>query len=164
MLEFKGTYFVKVIREGKVIDEFEVENLVTIEGKNYLLQLGFGIIQDSSQFFVGLIGNSVTIQQTDTASACLGPSGTYGEITNYSESTRPAFSVNFTDNAISNATTPVSFTFSGNATIYGLFLCSSNEKGSNEGILFSAVRFPSVKSFSANDILNVIYSISSVVA
>lgn len=158
----QGKFIVEIIRNGKVIEREEVPNVVTIEGKNYLMKLGISNQETSKSWYVGLIGANVTPSEADTASSALGTTGSYQEITAYSETTRPSYNASFSNNAVSNSSSPASFTISSSVTAYGAFITSTNTKQDNNGILLCASKFATAKNLDANDVINITYTISSV--
>ena len=162
MPELKGKFYVEIIRKGKVIDAFEVENVVTIEGRNQLLKVGVSQEASASNWYLGLIGANVTPSENDTASSALGTGGSYSEITQYDETTRRQYQCAFSNNAVSNSANPATFTINASVTAYGAFITNTATKNDNTGVLLCAGRFASAKTLDDDDVLNVVYTISSV--
>lgn len=162
-MQLKGSYVVECFRNGEKIWEECFSNVVTVEGRNNLLQVGIAKTEVPANWYVGLIGNDVTPTENDTASAVLGASGSYGEITSYTSQERLAYTATFGGNSVSNASSPASFVFNANETVYGVFIASSSTKGSNSGVLLSAGRFGSPKNVANGDVLAITYIISSTV-
>lgn len=164
MFKLQGKFYVEIKRNGIVIDVIEVPNVVMNDFKAYLLRCGLSNeATPISTWYVGLIGANYTPQASDTASDALGSSGYYQEVTNYSETTRPAYNGQYTTTPvkmITNANNPATFTISGNVTVYGVFIVSSSSKLASTGILAAASKFSSSKSLSADDVLSVRYSIN----
>ncbi len=158
----RGTFIVEIIRDGKVIDVFKFRNTVTKEGKNYLLQAGItGGVAPITSWYVGLIGADVVPAETDTASTALGALGTYGEIVDYDELERPAYTAAYSTDQVSNGASPATFSINAAVTAYGAFITSTATKQDNTGILLAAGRFASAKALSAGDTITITYTISS---
>jgi len=164
MLGYKGKFIVEVVRNGRVIDRLEFNNVVTIEGRNHLLKVGVSQEVAAGAWYMGLIGADVTPTENDTAASALGATGTYAELYDYSESDRPQFVNAFGTNAVSNEANPATFTISATVTInvYGVFITSTSTKGDTTGVLLCAGRFSVAKALTSGDVLNVVYTISSV--
>lgn len=160
-LKVKGRYLIEIIRDGKVIDREEVENVVTVEGRTYLLKAGVSGEQTPVSFYVGLIGADITPQETDTASTALGSTGSYGEVVSYNETDRPIYRAVASSASVSNAANPAQFTISANTTVYGAFITSTSAKQSNSGILLCAARFASPKTLAVNDVISITYAIAA---
>ena len=155
----KGVYTGQITRAGKVIDEWEYENLVTNEGLNYTLNVAlFGATQLSS-WYLGIFSGNYTPVATDTAALL---PGNATESSAYTSSTRPAWTpVSATGQSITNSASRAAFTFNGTATIYGSFLVSSAVIGGTSGVSFSAARFSVPKSVVSADELLLTYTFSA---
>jgi len=158
----RGKFSVEIIKEGKVIDIIEFNNVVTIEGRNHLLKVGVSQEASATNWYMGLIGADITPAESDTASSALGTGGTYQEITAYDETNRPQYVSAFENNAVSNEDNQATFTINDSVTAYGAFITSTAPKNDNSGVLLCAGKFSSAKSLSSGDILKVVYTISSV--
>lgn len=164
MLDVKGKFIIEIRRKDGTVEVEEFDNTVTNEGKVYLLKCG--VSNQASQitsWYVGIFGNNVTPSASDTASTALGSSGTYGEITAYSETTRPQFNASYFDTPtpnINNYASIAEFTISGSITARGAFIVSSSVKNSTSGVLMCAGRLASDKPLSSGDVLGIKYSIT----
>lgn len=152
----KGVYKVQLLRNGEVIEEFEQENLITKEGKLRFLSLAFDSnATQNTSYAVGLMGNNVTISEDDTYSSKVNASG-YNPVTAV-QTQYPTYNANITSTGVSGS---VSFTFTGNATVYGLFLIGKNSASATDyNVLVSALKFTNGVSYVANDVLNITYEI-----
>lgn len=160
----KGKFLVEIRRKDGTIEYDEFHNVVTNEGRVYLMKCG--ISNEASQitaWYLGLIGANVTPSVNDTASTALGTGGTYSEITNYSQTSRPSFTCAYTSNPthqVNNYNSVAEFSFTGTATIYGAFVVSSSTKQSSSGVLLAAGRLSSPKSMSSGDVIAIKYAIT----
>jgi len=118
----------------------------------------------SAAWYIGLYGSGSTNNPaaTDTASSHPG----WTEVTDYSESTRPAATFAAASSAdpsvITNSASPAQFSIDDTTVVGGAFLISDNTKGGTSGILFSAADFqsPGDRSVVSGDIINVTYQFS----
>lgn len=151
-------------KDGNLKETFECPNVVTKEGKMYMLQAGVSNETSAiTNWYVGLIGADVTPSENDTASSALGTSGSYQEITAYLGTTRPTYSAegDTVNRNVSNNNNPASFEATSSFTTYGAFITSTSAKQSNSGRLLCAGRFSISKSLSSGEILVVKYTISA---
>lgn len=162
MVDLKGTYVVECYRNGEKIWEETISNVVTKEGKNHMLKVAISKEENAvTNWYIGLIGGNVTPSENDTAQTVLGATGTYQEVQAYVATARPVYQCSFQANGVNNSNNPATFQFNANVTVYGVFIVSNSAKGSNSGILLSAGRFGSPKSFNIDDTLVVYYYINS---
>lgn len=155
----KGVYHGQIIRDGKIIDEWDSENIVVTEGLNHLLsiELAGGSPQITAWYLAPFEGNYTPVA-TVTAATITSAST---ECTAYTQSTRQAWTAGAVSaGAVSNSGSPATFTFNASKTIYGAFLVSSSTKSSTSGTLFSASAFASSKSVTSGDQLLLTYSFS----
>ena len=159
-IKLKGRYVGQIIRKGKVIDEFEFENIVVDQGLNYALNAGFGQAAAISSWCVGLYEGNYTPTSGADASTITALST---ECTAYTSATRPAWTLpGATSNKqLTNAAARASFIFNATKTIYGAFLVSSSTKSGTTGTLFSAAKFTTAKSVDADDELLITYILTS---
>lgn len=159
--DFRGVFEITIYdKDGNIKDKFECENTVMLAAREYLLKVGLSNqLSPTTTWYVGIYGNNVTPNENDTAATALGSSGTYGEITAYSEATRRQYQGVWvqSDNGVSNKDNLALFTATSDITVYGTFIVSVSTKNSTSGLLFSAGKFATSKSLSANDVLAVKY-------
>jgi len=154
-----GKFHGKIIRAGRVIDEFDCKNLVVNQGLNYMLGAALGNQGAIANWYLGLFTGNYTPVASDTASTFPGNATetnayTYGSRVPY-QPYAPA------SQSISNSLGPSSFTFNGNITVYGAFLVSNSVIGGTTGTLFSAAQFGASKSVVNNDQLVLTYTFSA---
>jgi hypothetical protein len=167
-LNFHGHVFTDHYREGFLIHTCEQGgNTFTTEGMAYLLNVMFYTTAKagSAIFYVGLFKNNVTPALSDTASAKLGASGTYGECQDADYDSpatdKPSYTVASTTTAsCTNAASPASFTMNAGITAYGAFLSTAAAKTATTGTLMCAKKFSTARAVIADDVLAVTYVIS----
>lgn len=154
----KGVYHGKIIRDGKIIDEFESPNLVVTEGLNHLLSIELAAGTQITTWSLGIFEGNYTPVATVTAATITAAST---ECTAYTQSTRQTWTPGAVSaGAVSNSASPATFTFNATKTIYGAFLVSNSTKSATSGTLFSASAFSSSKAVSSGDQLLLTYSFS----
>lgn len=158
-LRVGGRFIGQIVRDGKVIDEFDDCNLVVNEGLDALLNIMFDGATQVTTWYLGLFEGNYTPVSTNTA-ATIASAAT--ESTAYTNATRPAFvCVASSGQNVTNAASRGDFVFNATKTIYGAFLISDNTKSGTAGKLFSAARFSSSKSVVSGDELLLTYSFSA---
>jgi len=160
-LKLGGTFTFEHIRDGKVIDVWEEDNLVVDEGLEYSLGVAFdGSTAPVTAWYVGLFTGNYTPTASDTAATF--PAAANETTAQYSEGLRPAWvEAGVSSKTIGNTASTAVFTFVPASTfVYGSFLASDASKGGTSGILAAASRFSTVRTMLASDILNVSYSLS----
>jgi hypothetical protein len=153
-----GHYRGEIVRDGKVIDEFEFKNLVVNQGLNYLLGAGLAGGAQITTWYIGLFSGNYTVLAADTASVIATNST---EVTAYSGGARPTWVANSsspTGQSTSNSSSQASFTFTGPVTVFGAFLISSATISGTGGTLFSGAQFGASKSVVSSDVLNLTYT------
>lgn len=158
-LRVGGRFIGSIIRDGKIIEEFEDANLVVNEGLNALNDIMFFGATQITQWYLGLFEANYTPVSTVTAATIASAST---ESTAYTSATRP----NYTPAASSSQVTTNSasrgdFVFNATKTIYGAFLISNNTKGGTAGKLFAAAQFSTSKSVVSGDELLLTYAFTS---
>ena len=144
-----------LIRKGVVIEEFEDKNLIVNQGLDYLVNVGFGLVQPISTWYLAPFTNNYTPVGTDTAQTIAASSG---EATTYTAPTRVAFSATEGNQQATNAAAPATFTFNAKTNVYGAFLISSAGQGATTGTLLAAAQFSSLKTPDVNDQLVLTYT------
>jgi hypothetical protein len=122
-----GVFTGQIVRDGKIIDEFDAPNLVVDQGLNHLLDV---LLHGSTQvgtWYLGVFEGNYTPVAGLLASTIAGAAT---ETTAYDETTRPAYNeaaaaAKVTTNTANKAT----FTFNATKTLYGAFLISDSTKG-----------------------------------
>ena len=158
-IKCKGLYVGQIIRAGKVIDEFDFDNLVTDEGLTSMLGVNFHADAQITSWYLGVFEGNYTPVSSDGA-ATIASNAT--ESSAYTSSTRPAFTpAAAAAKAITNTASRATFTFNASKTIYGAFLISSSVIGGTTGVLFSAARFSAAKVVQNTDQLLLTYTFNA---
>lgn len=154
-----GRFLGRIIRDKRVIDEFECENIVVNQGLNYLLGAALGAQSVVTTWFIGLFSNNYNILSSDTAATIAANSG---EVTQYTAGTRQSWqSVPPASQSITNAANQASYTFNATLNVYGAFLVSSSAINGTSGVLFSGAQFGSPKAVVNTDILQLTYTFTA---
>lgn len=152
----KGWYHGKIVRDGKVIDEWEDHNLVGTEGLNHILGVELAGTTQVTSWYLAPYEANATPSASWTAANFTANST---ECTAYTNSTRVTWTPgSASGGVISNTASPATFTFNATKTIYGAGLLSVSTKSSTSGVLFSASLFSSAKSVVNLDQLILTYS------
>ena len=154
-----GRYHGTLIRRGRVIDEWEDDNLVVNEGLNSLLGVYFNAATQITTWYCGVFEGNYTPVATVTAATIASAST---ETTAYASATRPEWvEAAPSSQSITNSASRASFVFNATKTIYGAFLVSTSTKSGTSGVLFSAARFGSAKSVESSDELLLTYTFTA---
>jgi hypothetical protein len=152
----KGVYRGKIVRDGKVIDEWVSENLVPTEGLNHILGVELASVTQVTNWYLAPYEANATPSASWTAANFASNST---ETTAYTSGTRVAWTPGAASGGvISNSASPATFTFNATKTIYGAGLLSSSTKSGTSGVLFSASLFSSAKNVVNLDQLILTYS------
>lgn len=146
---------------GDVLSVEEAHNLIPDEGRDYLLNAGLLAGSQFSNWYTGLYEGSYAPQTTDTMATIIASST---EITTaYSETTRGLIVPDaLSGGTYSNASAPLTFTFTAGKTVRGGFISSGPVKGGTTGVLLSAVLASSPKVVAAGESLRVTTGLSLV--
>lgn len=146
------------IRAGRVIDIWTESNVVTDEGLDYLLNVGFKDGTKITSWYLATFESDTTPDGSETYAVPV-----YTECTAIDESTRPAWtSGSVSGQSVSNSASKATFTYNATKSIYGGALLgggsAANTKGDTAGggTLYCCSRFTSgTKSVESADILKV---------
>jgi hypothetical protein len=151
-------------KDGNLKWEAENHNLVVNTGLQYMVNTALCGGSPATNWYIGIYGSGSN--NNPAAGDTMSSHGGWTEVVLYNNTTRPqcSFSTATTANpsVATNSGSAASFTMNGTATVGGAFLTSSNTKGGTAGVLFSAADFstPGDRVVSANDVLNVTYTLS----
>lgn len=132
--------------DGKLKWADDIHNLVTTEGKNFLIDKTFKGSAYTAAWYIGLKGTG-TAAAADTLASHAG----WSEVTPYSGN-RPALTFGTTA-AGSNTATAVVFTANASATVSGAFVATVNTGTS--GTLYSVADFAVARSVTSGDTLTI---------
>lgn len=158
-LKVGGVFTFEHVRDGKVIDTWESENLVVNEGLNDLLQVYLGDGTKKPTWYIGLFEGNYT----PTAGLIANDIAvTATESTAYNEANRPEWvEAAAASQQITNTASKATFTINATKTMYGAFLISDSVKGGTTGVLFAASRFAVARPVVNEDQLLVTYTIQA---
>lgn len=146
-------YTVEHWRDGRLFGGETVRNLMPTEGVNHVLNVLLKSGAQVGSWYIGINEGNYTPVLTDTA-ATYPTSAT--ECTTYVEGARVGFVPGtVSGGSVNNSLSRAEFTSNANKTIYGGFITSASAKGATSGVLLSAVKFASPKTFNSGDILRV---------
>ena len=151
-------------KDGNLKWEDSSHNLVVNVGLQDMNTKYFTGSSYTAAWYLGLYGAgaSNTPAAADTMSSHAG----WTEVTDYSQSTRPACSFGTptaADPSVgTNSLSPATFSINATTTVGGAFLTSNSTKGGTTGILFSAADFssPGDRAVVSGDTLSVTYTFS----
>lgn len=151
-------------KDGNLKWEAKSPNLVVNVGLQDMNTKYFSGSGYTAAWYIGLYGaaSSNDPAASDTMSSHAG----WTEVTDYSQSTRPAATFGTATTAdpsvIDNSASVAVFSINGTTTVGGAFLTSDNTKGGTSGTLFSAADFqaPGDRSVVNGDVINVTYTFS----
>jgi hypothetical protein len=157
-LDLKGKFHLNLIRDGKIIESIELNNGITNQGKNNVLDVFFGNATQTPTWYIGLVNNSgfSAFAAGDTHASHSG----WTEFTGYSDATRREW---VDDAAASQSKTNSAlavFNIDTTGVVKGLFIASLNVKGSTNGsgILWSTAAFANTLNVLNGDVINVTYT------
>lgn len=145
-------YRFKHFRDGVLIDEFSVKNLMPFQGIDHMLDVLANSGAQVAAWHIGLYGNNYAPQASDTMATF---PGLAGELTGYAGDRAAFISGPAAGGVLSNAGQEAEFTITASQTVRGGFIASHATKGSTAGLLLSAVQLPSPRTFEAGDVVTV---------
>lgn len=172
ILHFTGVYCIKHYRANRLLSKQVKKNVITLEGKSYILDVVFDLATAPTHWYLGLIDNAgySATANTDTAAKITNttpnPPTTNGwaELSEYTSATRPECV--FGDPTavapinISNSAAETEFTINDTKTVQGAFLINDSTKDGTTGKLWSAISFSSPVSVLTNDVIKVLYTLT----
>lgn len=164
-LALHGEVTLEHFRGGKLLHTQTGKNTFTTEGMARILNVQFRAQATDAAIYCGIYKNNITPALANTAAACLGSGGTYGECldADYDSpaTNRPAYTMASTSTAVAtNAASKATFVMNASITVYGAFLASSQAKTATTGTLFCAKNFAVARAVVADDELSVTYVIT----
>lgn len=148
----RATYHIKALdKEGRVLWEEDISNLVVTVGKNDVLDKYFKGSSYTAAWYIGLKGSG-----TAAASDTMSSHPSWSEVTGYSQSTRPTLTLGTpSGGSVNNSASPATFSINSTVTIAGVFLANNSTKGGTSGTLYSVADFSSARTLANGDSLQV---------
>ena len=150
------------LRDGKVIDKWEYDNVCTAEGLNAMLDIMFHAATQIATWYVEIFESDTTPADGTTYATPV-----YTPSTAYDEATRPEYvEAAASAKSITNSANKAVFTISATKVIYGAALVGGGTAATTKGdvagggTLFSASKFAAAKNVVDNDVLNVTIGIT----
>lgn len=158
-LGLKGHFTIKHYRKGVLMGEYPIDNLITTEGKNRILDVMFHGTGATTTWYIGLVDNSgwTAFAAADVMNSHSG----WTELQDYDEATRVAWAEDAASTGSITNSTPSTFTINATKTIKGIFLTSSSTKGGTSGVLWCGTAFSSPISAEDDDVLSVTYTVNT---
>lgn len=133
-------------------------NTFTIEGLNYLLNVGLKGATQASAFYLAPFSGNVTPATSLTAATF---TATQTEITDYTSSTRVEYvEGTVASGSVSNSASRAEVTANASITVWGAGLLSISTKSSTSGTLLAAAKFASSRAMVDTDVLAFEYSLT----
>lgn len=150
--------------EGNLKWEETIENLVTTEGLNYIMNAGFKSGTQIGTWYVGLKDTGAAAAGDDAATMGFSPAA-WTEYTEYDEAARQTLTLGtVTAGSVDNSSNVAAFTIGSPAPdVYGVFLTDDSTKNgqSPATVLYGVGDFASAKVVDPNDTLNVTVTLSA---
>lgn len=138
--------------QGRLIGDETTKNLIPTDGREYMADVLFGGATRASSWYVGLVGDqNYTPAMSDTAAFL---AANAGEITAYGAQ-RNEFLADLNGSSWGNISSPVTITATGEITVYGAFLASTQSFNSAVGTILSTVKAPSPKVLATGESLDI---------
>lgn len=159
----KGEYFGRV-NGGEWAKEGD--NIIPIEGLAHLLNVSLGSKAKEAGYYIALFSGSATPAANWTAASFAATANEIVSMTEgYSNPTRPAWTpAAATTGSIDNLVTVASVTIatSGTLNVTGAALLSASGKGATTGVLISASKYSTPRTFQNGDTYEIGYRVSLV--
>lgn len=154
-----GFYSLEHRRNGVLLYEENINNLVVDEGLTHILDILFKSGTQITAWYLGIFEANYTPAADDTA-ANIAVRST--ESTAYNEATRETFvSGAIASNAVDNTASRATFTINATKTMYGVFLASTSAKSGTLGTLLSVASFTTARAVISGDELLVTYTMTA---
>lgn len=162
-VDMHGTYTARCYdKDGNLKWEDTIENLVTTEGKNDLLDKYLAGAAYTAAWYMGLI-SSTSYTTGPAVGDTMASHGGWAEDTTYSNGARPTTAWSSAAAGSKALSAALTFNINGTATIKGCFITTVSTKGGATGILFSAGLFSGGDKgpMASGDTLSVSYTASA---
>lgn len=160
--KFVGKYHFDHVRDGQVIDAWDEENLIPLEGLNFILNvLSQSGTSKINTWYMGIGTGNYTVASTDTGANIVG-AGRANETSAYSEAARPALVLPASTAAsLTNSASKITFTANAGVTVTNAFVVSTSPKTDATGTLLSSLKLSVSKALVSADQLVVTFTLSA---
>lgn len=158
----KGVYQFEHVRGGVVIDSWSDENLVPLEGLNFILNvLAISATSKINTWYLAIGTGNYTVAATDTGANIVG-AGRANESSAYTEATRPALVLPAsTAGVLTNSASKATFTANAGITVTNAFVVSTSPKADATGTLLSSLKLGTAKTLVSGDQLVVTFTLTA---
>ena len=148
--------------DGRLLWRDEVPNLVVTAGLNDSLDKHFKGSSYTAAWYVGLTGNTPTVDAADTMASHAG----WTEVTAYSEGNRQTLTLGtVSGGSVDNSASKAVFTINANGTaVGGAFVVSNNTKGGTTGVLYGGAAFSANRTLNSGDTLTITVTLTATAA
>ncbi|MCP5016290.1 MAG: hypothetical protein GY938_13615 [Ketobacter sp.] len=153
-MKFENYYLIECFdSQGRLKWIERIENLITSEGLDDVLDKYLKGSAYTAAFYVGLTDGTPTVAAGDTMASHAG----WTEIVAYSEATREVYTLGtVSGQSVDNSASKASYSINGTATIGGCFLTTNSTKSGSTGTLYGVGAFTGGdRSVLSGDTLNV---------
>lgn len=159
---FKGVYHFEHRRGGKVIDAWDDENLIPLEGLNFILNvLANAATAKINTWYLAIGIGNYTVSATDTG-ANLPGAARANETSAYAEASRPALVLPAaTTGVLTNSASKATFTANAGITITNAFVVSTSPKADIAGVALSSLKLGTSKVLASADQLVVTFTLTA---
>lgn len=165
-----GLYFPRqgVIAKGKYYDRINdgewscTDNLVVSEGLTHILSVALGSTAKPAGYYLALFGGATAPAANWTAATFPSVAQEITSLTEgYADATRPAWAPGVAANGLISNSVAASLTITTATTlsVTGLALLTNNTRGGTSGVLVSATKFASTRSFQNGDVYQIGYEL-----
>ena len=165
-----GLYFPRqgVIAKGKYYDRINdgewscTDNLVVSEGLTHILSVALGSTAKPAGYYLALFGGATAPAANWTAATFPSVAQEITSLTEgYADATRPVWAPGAAANgSISNpVAASLTITTATTLNVTGLALLTNNTRGGTSGVLVSATKFASTRSFQNGDVYQIGYEL-----
>lgn len=160
LIKTRGVFLLEqYAKDGTLIKQVEIPNLVTYEGRDHMLDATFRSASQNANWYIGFIDNSgfSAVALTDTHDSHPG----WTEVSPYSEATRVAWGPDAASNGVITNTTSADFNINATAAIKGIFISNISTKGSvASGVLFNATTVTTEVNVVSSNLIKVTYQLT----
>lgn len=157
-----GKYHFDHVRDGVVIDSWDEENIVPLEGLNFILNvLSQAGTTKINTWYMAIGTGAYTAASTDTGANIVG-AGRANETSAYAEATRQALVLPAsTSAALTNSASKAVFTANAGITVTNAFVVSTSPKADVTGTLISSLKLTVSKALVSGDQLVATFTLSA---